>query len=376
MDVGSSSQTGHLSPIQGTLTRTVREYEQTIDELKKENFELKLRIYLIEEDVAKHYRRINAPDSDDKNASNVHVAVDLKVETESLRNELNEKNKLLQDALDQAEKYASDLKELQDEYVQLQAQFSSFAEGPSLQDLELLEGEKENLLKESEYLKGLLSEKDKEVEVANSKAEEFENQVQVLTEKVKKSSMAIQGLVCKYRNDVEMIPKELRLIVQSAVTAANNENREDLAAAIENFKASLNQLMPMPPEICDSSFEPSRSKDESSQEDMHGHMQAVSSLNASESKYVSNEKLESLLTKSRSLSHSQEAENMPVDLSAVLKENEELKSEIEEKLSTINDLTATCNDLEQRTIQLQTELHDAIEKVKQNEMKPREEKGK
>ncbi|XP_035218874.1 CDK5 regulatory subunit-associated protein 2-like isoform X2 [Stegodyphus dumicola] len=377
MELGSSSQTGHLSPIQGTLTRTVREYEQTIDELKKENFELKLRIYLIEEDVAKHYRRINAPDSDDKNASNVHVAVDLKVETESLRNELNEKNKLLQDALDQAEKYASDLKELQDEYVQLQAQFSSFTEGPSLQDLELLEDKKENLLKETEYLKGLLSEKDKEVEVANSRAEEFENQVQVLKEKVKKSSMAIQGLVCKYHNDVEMIPKELRPIIQSAVTAANNENREDLAAAIENFKASLNQLMPTPPEICDSSSERSRSKHESSQlEDTHGHTQAISSLNASESKYVYNEKSDSLLSESRSLNHSQKAENISVDLSAVLKENEELKSEIEEKLATINDLTATCNDLEQRTIQLQTELHDAIEKVKQYEMKPREEKGK
>ncbi|XP_035218876.1 CDK5 regulatory subunit-associated protein 2-like isoform X3 [Stegodyphus dumicola] len=379
MELGSSSQTGHLSPIQGTLTRTVREYEQTIDELKKENFELKLRIYLIEEDVAKHYRRINAPDSDDKNASNVHVAVDLKVETESLRNELNEKNKLLQDALDQAEKYASDLKELQDEYVQLQAQFSSFTEGPSLQDLELLEDKKENLLKETEYLKGLLSEKDKEVEVANSRAEEFENQVQVLKEKVKKSSMAIQGLVCKYHNDVEMIPKELRPIIQSAVTAANNENREDLAAAIENFKASLNQLMPTPPEICDSSSERSRSKHESSQlevSDTHGHTQAISSLNASESKYVYNEKSDSLLSESRSLNHSQKAENISVDLSAVLKENEELKSEIEEKLATINDLTATCNDLEQRTIQLQTELHDAIEKVKQYEMKPREEKGK
>jgi hypothetical protein len=42
---------GRMSP---ALTRTMKEYDQLINDLKKENFSLKLRIYFLEEKIPKY----------------------------------------------------------------------------------------------------------------------------------------------------------------------------------------------------------------------------------------------------------------------------------------------------------------------------------
>jgi hypothetical protein len=71
----------------------MKDYEQIVQDLKKENFDLKLRVHLLEERLS-----LTGPGGPIEEAQ--RRVIDLKVESESLRRDLSEKNKLLQDALD------------------------------------------------------------------------------------------------------------------------------------------------------------------------------------------------------------------------------------------------------------------------------------
>ncbi|XP_022089009.1 myomegalin-like isoform X3 [Acanthaster planci] len=71
---------GRMSPIRA---HTMKDYEQQISELKKENFSLKLRIYFMEERIEQNF--------DDDTKTNI----ELKVEIESLKKDLMEKQQLL-----------------------------------------------------------------------------------------------------------------------------------------------------------------------------------------------------------------------------------------------------------------------------------------
>jgi chromosome segregation ATPase len=249
-----SSQTGVLSardlvsPTKGTRTFTVREYEQTIDELKKENFDLKLRLHLLEESMKKFSSKEKEGCSPDKNT--VQVVVQLKLETESLRKDLAYKEKVLQDALEQVEKYKLGFKELEDKYVELQNHLSSLSELPSKQEFLSLHEQKENLLKQTELLEETLRDKDKmivendqEIHIANKKIEILANQNTTLEEKLKKRVLAIQSFVHKDLKEKEMFPVELRNVVLSATQAAKNQNKENLALAVKSISSVLNQIM-------------------------------------------------------------------------------------------------------------------------------------
>ncbi|XP_078605874.1 myomegalin-like isoform X3 [Branchiostoma floridae x Branchiostoma japonicum] len=72
---------GRMSPVR---PRTMRDYEEQIAELKKENFSLKLRIYFMEE-------RMQHGEEEDIEKTNI----ELKVEVESLKKELHDKQELL-----------------------------------------------------------------------------------------------------------------------------------------------------------------------------------------------------------------------------------------------------------------------------------------
>lgn len=64
-------------------------------------------------------------------------------------------------------------------------------------------------------------------------------QNEILEEKTKKKSAAIQGIVHKYHKEGEMIPRDLRPIVQKAVQAAKECDQEMLNATLGELKASL-----------------------------------------------------------------------------------------------------------------------------------------
>lgn len=112
-----NNATGALSPTQG---RSLREYDEKFQALRKENFNLKLRVYFLEE-------KLPATGT----AAEAKQNIDLKVEIEGLRKELQEKQELLLQAAqamglleDSAKKlretHASDVDELNKRIEELQ----------------------------------------------------------------------------------------------------------------------------------------------------------------------------------------------------------------------------------------------------------------
>ncbi|KAJ8384521.1 hypothetical protein AAFF_G00204360 [Aldrovandia affinis] len=87
-----SDETEKGPPLQ---THTLREFEQHLNDLKKENFSLKLRIYFLEERIQQKY--------EDSREDVYKRNIELKVEVESLKQELQEKQQVLDKALTTAE---------------------------------------------------------------------------------------------------------------------------------------------------------------------------------------------------------------------------------------------------------------------------------
>ncbi|XP_051492235.1 CDK5 regulatory subunit-associated protein 2 isoform X3 [Apus apus] len=76
-----------VDTVSPTRARTMKDYENQITDLKKENFNLKLRIYFLEERMQQKF---------DGPTEEIHrINIELKVEIESLKRELQEREKLL-----------------------------------------------------------------------------------------------------------------------------------------------------------------------------------------------------------------------------------------------------------------------------------------
>ncbi|XP_034559898.1 CDK5 regulatory subunit-associated protein 2-like [Notolabrus celidotus] len=83
-----SDETDNSPPLK---LHTLKQFEQHLNDLKKENFSLKLRIYFLEERIQQKYEE----SSEDVYRTNI----ELKVEVESLKQELHEKQQFLDKAL-------------------------------------------------------------------------------------------------------------------------------------------------------------------------------------------------------------------------------------------------------------------------------------
>ncbi|XP_051730141.1 myomegalin isoform X6 [Ctenopharyngodon idella] len=95
IDMGdSSSDDAEKSSV--LQTHSLREFEQHLNDLKKENFSLKLRIYFLEE---RFQQKFEDSSSEDVNRRNI----ELKVEVESLKQDLQERQEQLDKALTTAE---------------------------------------------------------------------------------------------------------------------------------------------------------------------------------------------------------------------------------------------------------------------------------
>uniref|UniRef100_A0A673HK30 Centrosomin N-terminal motif 1 domain-containing protein n=1 Tax=Sinocyclocheilus rhinocerous TaxID=307959 RepID=A0A673HK30_9TELE len=77
------------------MSNTYRTLSQHLNDLKKENFSLKLRIYFLEERIQQKF--------EDSSDEIYRTNIELKVEVESLKQELQEKQQLLDKALTAAE---------------------------------------------------------------------------------------------------------------------------------------------------------------------------------------------------------------------------------------------------------------------------------
>ncbi|KAG1963703.1 myomegalin [Pimephales promelas] len=92
--VDSSSDDAEKSSV--LQTHSLREFEQHLNDLKKENFSLKLRIYFLEERFQQKF--------EDSSSEDVHRRnIELKVEVESLKQDLQERQEQLDEALTTAE---------------------------------------------------------------------------------------------------------------------------------------------------------------------------------------------------------------------------------------------------------------------------------
>jgi len=90
----------------GTPVKTVRDYEDSVKEMKKENFNLKLKIFFLEERLA--------VGNENRNIGLLADNIDLKVQVESLRQEVSEKQSLLSEAGEAIEQLENKIK-LQEE---------------------------------------------------------------------------------------------------------------------------------------------------------------------------------------------------------------------------------------------------------------------
>ncbi|KAG8183702.1 hypothetical protein JTE90_014677 [Oedothorax gibbosus] len=374
---------GAVSPLRETRTLAVREYEECIAELKKENFDLKLQLYLKDQSRPKNWKR--DVEEDDQTVT-VQIVVDLQNDIETLKKELSNKDQLLQDALSQSEELASHVQELQKKFVESQEQIPL--------ECQKLKEDKEICEQEIEFFKNVLTEKDAVIQEANAQIEELSSQIEVLGAKVKRRSIALQGLVYKYHNDVETIPKELRPFLQTAVQAAKTCKEEELNSAIRELKASLHKLMSLSsqerldgPEQ-DENQDPSCTKNNSvtelhnssaaqeevslpsQQKDSKPKFVHVSEDLSSTNGKILSQSLESIDESVKSFD-SKESDNIEYMLS-VLKDYEQLKCDSEEK-KTIQDLNSTDNELDRKNIQLQSDLKEAISKVKLLETKFKDE---
>ncbi|KAG8199449.1 hypothetical protein JTE90_000316 [Oedothorax gibbosus] len=342
---------GAISPTRETRTLAVREFEETIAELRKENFDLKLQLYLKDQSSSKTLKKDS--DEEDKTVT-VQIVVDLQVENDSLKKELRSKDQLLQQALAQSENRASHVKELQETLVKVQEKLTSFQSIPL--EWKQLKEDKDIFEKENEYLKSILPEKDTVIQNANAQIEELSSQIDVLEAKLAKRRTALQGIVYKYHTDIEKIPKELRPTVQKAVQAAKECKEDELNSAILELKSSLCKLMPT-----------------TSQDVSYGqHLQDESETKVSDepTKLLKGQSTESINESEKSYG----SENCE-DMATIMKDNEELKSDNDEKARTIQSLNATCSELERRNIQLCSDLSEAVSKVKLLETKVNEEMG-
>ncbi|KAL7397807.1 hypothetical protein ABVT39_028209 [Epinephelus coioides] len=113
----SCDETDKGPPVQ---MHSLREFEQHLNDLKKENFSLKLRIYFLEEKIQQKF---------EESSDGVHKRnIELKVEVESLKKELEEKQEHLDKALSTAESLSNQneaelqrrLAERQEEIIHMQ----------------------------------------------------------------------------------------------------------------------------------------------------------------------------------------------------------------------------------------------------------------
>lgn len=113
--VGYRSPCVSLQPYQGSTSpagqgRSVREFEEQMATLRKENFNLKLRLYFIEESIP-GYKQANSEDTLMKQL------IDTKVETEILRKEVQEKQDVLKEAAHAMNQMEKIQKEAETKYI-------------------------------------------------------------------------------------------------------------------------------------------------------------------------------------------------------------------------------------------------------------------
>ncbi|XP_058979539.1 centrosomin-like isoform X2 [Musca domestica] len=241
-------------PFQGSTSpagqgRSVREFEEQMATLRKENFNLKLRLYFIEESIPGYQQASNSSEGQE---TLMKQLIDVRVEMEILRKEIQEKQDLLKEAaqaMTQMEKIQKDTElryqEMIDElkqkiqYMEMDGEMekakSGHANTESMSDLlgrsEI--NENMNALQRIRDLESLLKQSDE-------KLEDFQQQITKLDEILAKRDETIQ----EYEEKVK------ELVFQNAELLESVENR-DLELATKETQQLKQDLQKCKMEVAD-----------------------------------------------------------------------------------------------------------------------------
>ncbi|XP_037813946.1 centrosomin isoform X5 [Lucilia sericata] len=239
--VGYRSPCVSLQPYQGSTSpaaqgRSVREFEEQMATLRKENFNLKLRLYFIEESIP-GYKQANNTSSED---TLMKQLIDTKVEMEILRKEVQEKQDLLKEAaqgmiqmekiLKESEtKYQHVVEELNQkiQYLEMEREMEksriNIPAGGAQEFNELMErsdlAENLNALQKLHELEGLLKQSD-------DKLLDFQQQIYSLEELLVKRDETIKEYEEKVKELVFQNNELLETIDTKDAEIANNEAQQ------------------------------------------------------------------------------------------------------------------------------------------------------
>ncbi|XP_071384816.1 myomegalin, partial [Centroberyx affinis] len=201
---------------------SLREFEQHLNDLKKENFSLKLRIYFLEEKIQQKFEE----SGDDVHKRNI----ELKVEVESLKKELEEKQQFLDKALSTAESLSNQNEaELQRRLSERQEEISHMQEILETkvqllhEEAQLARGEAEKMasLADAESQRCLALEREMAVRMEECGGSLGRLDPQALTEK----DRAIQDLT-QEKNSLSLRVGELEVKVHDLSSSLQKKERE------------------------------------------------------------------------------------------------------------------------------------------------------
>ncbi|XP_059174027.1 uncharacterized protein LOC131954402 isoform X2 [Physella acuta] len=188
----TKSNSGRMSPVRG---RTMKEYDQQISDLKKENFSLKMRIYYMEERMQQRYG-----DGQDVFKTNI----ELQVEIENLKRDLMDKQLLVQKA-------AVAMKTLTDNHEQTVETMRNRVLSENKEEMTRLRDMAEKAYKDCEKSR-------KEAEEATKKLEQLKQALEDTRAELGSTSRAKEELANKVKSaefDVKTLMSQLKLSEQA-----------------------------------------------------------------------------------------------------------------------------------------------------------------
>ncbi|OCT83058.1 hypothetical protein XELAEV_18025596mg [Xenopus laevis] len=215
------------------MSNGYRTLSQHLNDLKKENFSLKLRIYFLEDCIQQKYK----DSSEDVYKRNI----ELKVEVESLKQELQEKQQFLDKTWAAAENLTSyNEAELRRQYEQKQEETE--------QVQELLENKIQLLQEEARLAKNEADRTSVLVEAEREKCLELTNTIKEFTMEMQEAQVLHKNYCTTLAEKDRMIP-QLTLLLDSKDSLINqlkeeknslmNQQNISLQQAVQDLKASL-----------------------------------------------------------------------------------------------------------------------------------------
>ncbi|KAI8128670.1 Centrosomin [Lucilia cuprina] len=265
--VGYRSPCVSLQPYQGSTSpaaqgRSVREFEEQMATLRKENFNLKLRLYFIEESIP-GYKQANNTSSED---TLMKQLIDTKVEMEILRKEVQEKQDLLKEAaqgmiqmekiLKESEtKYQHVVEELNQkiQYLEMEREMEKSrintpaAAGGSQEFNELMErsdlAENLNALQKLHELEGLLKQSDDKLVDFQQQIYSLEELLVKRDETIKEYEEKVKELVFQNNELLETIDtKDAEIANNESTISMKTENTARLLERIQDYEKMVNKM--------------------------------------------------------------------------------------------------------------------------------------